>query len=180
MILDLLLSQWKLVLIAALIAALSFQTHRLSNAEAEIVEASTRFHLAIDAAKAETKKAEIQSERVKNELNAEIPKLVAEAKANAVELYKRRYQRVEGVNATANLGSGIGSGNTSNVGVFNSGNDTTSTVQANNSKGTDSSTTSMDASNTCDPRFISEAAEAAAIIYGWNQWANLNGFPREH
>ena len=180
MILDLLLSQWRVVLIGLMLAAIGIQTHRLSNAEQEIVEVNTRYHLAIDAAKAETKKAEKQSEVVKNEINASIPKLVESAKANAVELYKRRYQRVEGVNATANLGSGISGGNTPNVGVFNSGSDTTSTVQANNSKGTDSSTASMDASNTCDPRFISEAAEAAAIIYGWNQLTNLNGFPLEH
>lgn len=176
MILDLLLSQWKMVLIAALIAALSFQTHRLSNAEAEIVEASTRFHLAIDAAKAETKKAEIQSERVKNELNAEIPKLVAEAKANAVELYKRRYQRVEGVNASANLGSGIGSGNTPNVGVFNSGSDTTRTIPSNSAESPTKESASMDA---CDPRFIGESAEAAVIIDGWLTWARANQLPFE-
>ena len=176
MIIDLLLSQWKLVLIAALIAALSFQTHRLSNAEAEIVEVNTRYHLAIDAAKAETKKAEIQSERVKNELNAEIPKLVAEAKANAVELYKRRYQRVEGVNASANLGSGIGGGNTPNVGVFNSGSDTARTTSPNSAESPAKESASMDA---CDPRFIGESAEAAVIIDGWLTWARANQLPFE-
>lgn len=176
MILDLLLSQWKLVLIAALIAALSFQTHRLSNAEAEIVEVNTRYHLAIDAAKAETKKAEIQSERVKNELNAEIPKLVAEAKANAVELYKRRYQRVEGVNATANLGSGIGGWNTSNVGVFNSGSDTARTTSPNSTESPTKESVGLDA---CDPRFIGESAEAAVIIDGWLTWARANQLPFE-
>ena len=92
MILDLLLSQWRVVLIGLMLAAIGIQTHRLSNAEQEIVEVNTRYHLAIDAAKAETAKAEKQSEVVKNEINASIPKLVESAKANAVELYKRRYQ----------------------------------------------------------------------------------------
>ena len=176
MILDLLLSQWKLVLIAALIAALSFQTHRLSNAEAEIVEVNSRYHLAIDAAKAETAKAEKQSEVVKNEINASIPKLVESAKANAVELYKRRYQRVEGVNASANLGSGISGGNTPNVGVFNSGSDTTRTTSPNSAESPAKESASMDA---CDPRFIGESAEAAVIIDGWLTWARANQLPFE-
>ena len=171
-----LITWWKEILFAALIAALSFQTHRLSNAEAEIVEVNSRYHLAIDAAKAETKKAEIQSERVKNELNASIPKLVESAKASAVELYKRRYQRVEGVNASVNLGSGIGSGNTSNLGVFNSGSDTTRTIPSNSAESPTKESASMDA---CDPRFIGESAEAAVIIDGWLTWARANQLPFE-
>lgn len=177
MILDLLLSQWKLALILALSGLLAIQTHRLSNAEQEIVEVNTRYHLAIDAAKAETKKAEIQSERVKNELNAEIPKLVAEAKANAVELYKRRYQRVDGVNATANLGSGIGSGNTSNVGVFNSGSDTTRTISPNSAES--AAKESVGLAPSCAAEFISDAAEAAVILNGWMEWARANQLPME-
>ena len=176
MILDLLLSQWKLALILALSGLLAIQTHRLSNAEQEIVEVNTRYHLAIDAAKAETAKAEKQSEVVKNEINASIPKLVESAKANAVELYKRRYQRVEGVNATANLGSGIGSGNTSNVGVFNSGSDTTRTTSPNSAESPAKESVGMDA---CDPRFIGESAEAAVIIDGWLTWARANGLEFE-
>ena len=171
-----LITWWKEILFAALIAALSFQTHRLSNAEAEIVEVNSRYHLAIDAAKAETKKAEKQSEVVKNEINASIPKLVESAKANAVELYKRRYQRVEGVNASVNLGSGIGSGNTSNLGVFNSGSDTTRTIPSNSAESPTKESASMDA---CDPRFIGESAEAAVIIDGWLTWARANQLPFE-
>lgn len=176
MILDLLLSQWKLALILALSGLLAIQTHRLSNAEQEIVEVNTRYHLAIDAAKAETKKAEKQSEVVKNEINASIPKLVESAKANAVELYKRRYQRVDGVNATANLGSGISGGNTPNVGVFNSGSDTTRTISPNSAESAAKESASMDA---CDPRFIGESAEAAVIIDGWLTWARANQLPFE-
>lgn len=176
MILDLLLSQWKLALILALSGLLAIQTHRLSNAEQEIVEVNTRYHLAIDAAKAETAKAEKQSEVVKNEINASIPKLVESAKANAVELYKRRYQRVDGVNATANLGSGIGGGNTPNVGVFNSGSDTTRTVSPDSSESTARESAGLPS---CDPRFINDAAEASVILNGWMEWARANQLPFE-
>jgi hypothetical protein len=172
-----LITWWKEILFAALIAALSFQTHRLSNVEAEIVEANTRYHQAIDAAKAETKKAEKQSEVVKNEINASIPKLVESAKANAVELYKRRYQRVKGVNATANLGSGIGGGNTPNVGVFNAGSDTTRTASPNSAESTAKESVGLDAG--CAAGFINEAAEAAVIIDGWLTWARANQLPFE-
>ena len=172
-----LITWWKEILFAALIAALSFQTHRLSNAEAEIVEVSTRYHLAIDAAKAETAKAEKQSEVVKNEINASIPKLVESAKANAVELYKRRYQRVDGVNATANLGSGIGGGNTPNVGVFNSGSDTTRTISPNSAES--AAKESVGLAPSCAAEFISDAAEAAVILNGWLTWAQANNLPFE-
>ena len=172
-----LITWWKEILFAALIAALSFQTHRLSNAEAVIVEVSTRYHLAIDAAKAETKKAEKQSEVVKNEINASIPKLVESAKANAVELYKRRYQRVDGVNATANLGSGISGGNTPNVGVFNSGSDTTRTISPNSAES--AAKESVGLAPSCAAEFISDAAEAAVILNGWLTWAQANNLPFE-
>ena len=177
MILDLLLSQWRVVLIGLMLAAIGIQTHRLSNAEQEIVEVNTRYHLAIDAAKAETAKAEKQSEVVKNEINASIPKLVESAKANAVELYKRRYQRVEGVNATANLGSGISGGNTPNVGVFNSGSDTTRTISPNSAESP--AKESVGLAPSCAAEFISDAAEAAVILNGWLTWAQANNLPFE-
>ena len=131
---------------------------------------------AIDAAKAETAKAEKQSEVVKNEINASIPKLVESAKANAVELYKRRYQRVEGVNASVNLGSGIGGGNTPNVGVFNSGSDTARTTSPNSAESPAKEPAGLPS---CDPRFISDAAEAAVILNGWMEWARANGLEFE-
>ena len=98
------------------------------------------------------------------------------AKANAVELYKRRYQRVEGVNATANLGSGISGGNTPNVGVFNSGSDTTRTISPNSAESAAKESVGLDA---CDPSFIGESAEAAVIIDGWLTWAQANNLPFE-
>jgi len=175
---ELLVSQWKLVLIGLLLAAVSFQTHRLSNAEDKIVEVSTRFQLAKDAAEAETKKAQDTSTQTVKEINDAIPKLVAAAQANALENYQRRYGRLaRPISATdsgdrPSLGDGIHADGLRSDPAANSA----SAIQTGIPEGAASAASGVDA---CDPRFINEAAQAAAIMRGIDVWLDNNGFERE-
>ena len=172
-----LITWWKEILFAALIAALSFQTHRLSNAEQEIVAVNTRFQLAIDAAKLETKKAELISKRTNDELNSKLPIRVAEAKRNALANYQNRFRRTvtSGSGTTGSVATGgFHTGNAS--GMHDSGSDTAFAVPPSSSESPAKESAGL---SSCDPRFISDAAEASVILNGWMEWARANQLPME-
>ena len=180
MFLDLLMSQWKLVLIAALMAACGLYRHALLNAEHEIVAIQNQHQLLIAAAKAETKKAQDISTTTAKEINDGIPKLVAKAQANAVENYKRRYAGSGQPGAACGVGShsGAGHGFYAN-GLRTDGADPASTFQANGTQITPGQSAGLDASGTCDPRFLNDAAEAAVKLDGWERWRVGNGLAFE-
>lgn len=180
MILEFLLSQWKLVAIAALVGLLSIQTHRLSSAEKEIVAVSTQYQSAIDAAKAETAKAVVTNKESNDEANQNIPIAVAEAKRNAPELYKLRFGNIARnggfVDNSANpsLGGGISAN-----GMRDSGTDSSGSVQGQVPESVAGAPVILDARGTCDRRFIEEASRAAVIMRGIDIWLDANGFERE-
>jgi len=171
-------SQWKFVLITILCGIVAIQTHRLSNAEERIVEVSTRYQSAIDAAEAATKKAQDISTATVKAINDAKPKLVEQATRNAETLYRRRYGRVVGGNAVY-LGTGVTG--TPPIGVRDTETvcNPTGTVQADLPESVAGKTTVVDVGGTCDPRFLEDAARAAVVMSLIDQWVDKHQIPRE-
>lgn len=177
MIAELLLSQWKLVLIVTLIGLLTLQTHRLANEEKEHDADNTLYRLLTAEAQRKTRAAEAHNAQTVKEINDEKPKLVAQAERNAAELYRRRYGRPEGSVACAPTHSSSGLGISGMPDV--SSTSYTGTIQADSTSSTERAPAIVDAGGTCDPRFLNEAARAAVVIKQWNDFADREGLPRE-
>ena len=172
MILDLLLSQWKLVLIGLMLATIGIQTHRLSSEEHEHAVDNTLHQLQIADSQRKSQEAQTQNKEANHAANTNIPVAVDKARLNAGENYRRHFG-IMGGNVAGNLGSGVVG--LPNVGVRESG-DNARTVQTDS---TESPTKESAGLPSCDPRFINDAAEASVILNGWMEWARANQLPME-
>lgn len=176
MILDLIRSQWKLILIGALLIACGMYRQALLSEEKEHAVDTALHQQLFKNAQAETQKAKNISDTALKEINNEIPKLVAAAQKNAVSNYQRLYGRPSSASSDSciYLGSGINA-NGLRVDTSNSA----GTVPSDSAESVKLDAVAVVDNGTCDSRFISEAAEAAVIIKGWNDWATMNQLPRE-
>ena len=119
--------------------------------------------------------AEEVSKQTVKDINHAIPILVATSEKNAVENYKRRY----GVGGNAPVGPICVDANSGNGFHFGRLWPYTGSGKTDVPKDPSGTPVVVDASGTCDPRFINDAARAAAIMHGIDLWIDANTIPRE-
>ena len=167
MILELLLSQWKLVLIAALIAAFSFQTHRLSNAEQKIDDIQNQRLVEIAVNQAIINQVKERSQTTVKRINDEHKTVVEQATKNAWSNFVKRYSTGTGFNGSASVGLRLPT----------------------NSAGSDFADSAKGANGTSEgimafdggllEGFAIDCARDAGAVKQWQDWATGNGFPIE-
>lgn len=146
---SLLLTNWKLVLIGLLLASTALFYNLWQGEVKDFAEFKGAIAVLGQEAEKHAKKVEAEHNKVTKEIKDEIPKKIAAARSNAVRNY------------IASL-------------PVNAGGCTMSTPP-NSPKGTDGA--GEEPVLACRPGFIEDAAQDAATIGLWQDWARRIGFP---
>ena len=166
MITSLLLSNWKLVAIAALSAALGLMTHLWLGAEDGKKSLEIEFKLKVAQAEAQTKEVRDRSTKTVETINANHQALLAKAESNAVANYLKAHP--PGSGRPVGLGSGT-------FGVL------PTTPLASTASLAESASRAYASPGECVPpeRFIKDCADDALQVTEWQRWARGNKLPIE-
>ena len=167
MILELLLSQWKLVLIAALIAAFSFQTHRLSNAEQKIDDIQNQRLVEIAVNQAIINQVKERSQTTVKRINDEHKTVVESTKKNAWANFTKRYG--------GTLNASCGAVSLPIRPYPSAGSDFADSAKGANGTGGEP----MAIDITGIKQFAESCGRDAGKVKQWQDWATGNGFPIE-
>ena len=167
MILDLLLSQWRVVLIGLMLAAIGIQTHRLSNAEEQIEDIQNQRRVEIAVNQVIINQVKERSQTTLKRINDEHKTVVEQAEKNAWRNFTKRY------------GTGIGFNGSASVGLRLPTNSAGSDF-ADSAKGTNEPTGEpMAIDITGIKQFAEACGRDAGKVKQWQDWATSNQFPVE-
>ena len=170
MILEFIISQWKIVAIAILTGSLSLMTHLWRNAEDGKQTLEIEFRLKVAAAEKATQEVKDRSTKTLETINADHQALLESAKNNAVANYLRANPRAVLGNPAACACPGSGSLRLPNLPA-------TSSVAGTPDCAKPSDAVSAECLPPAD--FIKSCASDALQVTEWARWARMNHLPVE-